>query len=456
MLLRLILENFLSFDEPQEFNMFPNLKLGYLENHIYANEKIPLLKQAAIYGNNASGKSNFIKGIDVLRSFVLEEKFLTKRLIEQYRFRLTDKDEDRPIELLIEFENEGQYFIYDLAFSVNGVEREDLYLSGLGKEDNRPIFQRRFDQVEFGETLTASQELQQNTKEIMALMLRKDYQYASLLSLLNRFPVYTSHDIDQARAWFANRLVVLGLGSVMPRLITLLYKDQGELDFINKVFQKITIGVDGVSVRDSDPQKWLQERAEELKLDDEAKAAEGVEINSYIASRPDYTYYKEDGKEKILELVFKQLGKGGEQYSLGVQDQSDGTVRLLMLLPAIHDAISQKKTVVIDEINHCLHPRLLFDLIRFYSQTETHGQLIFTSHELELMEQDKNREGEEQGKIVRPDELWFVDKSEGRSYLSSLSEFKLHHTLSVRRAYREGRFGGSYTGRIININMEKE
>ena len=107
MLLRLILENFLSFDEPQEFNMFPNLKLGYLENHIYANEKIPLLKQAAIYGNNASGKSNFIKGIDVLRSFVLEEKFLTKRLIEQYRFRLTDKYEDRPIELLVEFENGG-------------------------------------------------------------------------------------------------------------------------------------------------------------------------------------------------------------------------------------------------------------------------------------------------------------------------------------------------------------
>lgn len=58
-------------------------------------------------------------------------------------------------------------------------------------------------------------------------------------------------------------------------------------------------------MRDSDPQKWLLERAEELKLDDEAKAAEGVEINSYIASRPDYTYYKEDGKEKILELVFK-------------------------------------------------------------------------------------------------------------------------------------------------------
>ena len=67
----------------------------------------------------------------------------------------------------------------------------------------------------------------------MERMLRKDYQYASLLSLLARFPIYTSRDIDQARAWFADQLIVLGLGSVMPRLITLLYKDQDELDFIN-------------------------------------------------------------------------------------------------------------------------------------------------------------------------------------------------------------------------------
>lgn len=120
-----------------------------------------------------------------------------------------------------------------MAFSDKGVEREDLYLSGLGKEDNHPIFQRRFDQVRLGETLAASQEPQQKTKEIMERMLRKDYQYASLLSLLARFPIYTSRDIDQARAWFADQLIVLGLGSVMPRLITLLYKDQDELDFIN-------------------------------------------------------------------------------------------------------------------------------------------------------------------------------------------------------------------------------
>lgn len=126
-------------------------------------------------------------------------------------------------------------------------------------------------------------------------------------------------------------------------------------------------------------------------------------------------------------------------FDLDIQDQSDGTVRLLTLLPAIYSAVKSKKTVFIDEINHCLHPQLLFDLVRFFGKSTTRGQLIFSTHETELMEQNR---------LLRSDEIWLVEKVLGSSTLYSLDEFKLHHTTSIRRGYREGRFGGSYEGAI--------
>ena len=140
----------------------------------------------------------------------------------------------------------------------------------------------------------------------------------------------------------------------------------------------------------------------------------------------------------MQELLFQQASKDGT-FDLDVQDQSDGTVRLLTLLPAIYEAVKTEKTVFIDEINHCLHPRLLFDLVQFFAASTTRGQLIFSTHETELMEKNA---------LLRSDEIWLVEKVLGRSTLYSLDEFKLHRTISIRRGYREGRFGGSYQGAI--------
>ena len=61
MLLRVIVQNFLSFFEPVQFDMFPNMKKETFESHIYRNQQIPVLKQAALFGPNGSGKSNFLE-----------------------------------------------------------------------------------------------------------------------------------------------------------------------------------------------------------------------------------------------------------------------------------------------------------------------------------------------------------------------------------------------------------
>ena len=72
MMLRLILKNFLSFDEEVQFDMFPNLKRTLLSSHVLmAADKLPVLKMAAIYGANGAGKSNLVKALEFIRAFAL-------------------------------------------------------------------------------------------------------------------------------------------------------------------------------------------------------------------------------------------------------------------------------------------------------------------------------------------------------------------------------------------------
>ncbi len=111
MLLRVIVQNFLSFFEPVQFDMFPNMKKETFESHIYRNQQIPVLKQAALFGPNGSGKSNFVKAVNFIQSIATQKNFLEKINISKYFFRLTESN-NQPISMAIEFCKDEQYFIY--------------------------------------------------------------------------------------------------------------------------------------------------------------------------------------------------------------------------------------------------------------------------------------------------------------------------------------------------------
>ena len=101
-------------------------------------------------------------------------------------------------------------------------------------------------------------------------------------------------------------------------------------------------------------------------------------------------------------MMFEQIGEDGYLKDMDIQSQSDGTVRLLSLTPALYDAMKGKKTVIIDELDHSIHPHLVRELVRIFSTTKTSGQLIFTTHQTCLLNQD----------FIRTDEIWLVEKKE--------------------------------------------
>ena len=153
MLYRVIVNNYKSFAEEQQFDMFPNPKRVNFPCHVLkSKQNIPVLKECAIYGANGSGKSNFIKLLQFLKDFVTEDMFSLQKLNNWYhinRFKLPIAKNNTPIEILIEFGINEIVYIYSLSIDDKGVKEEKLYLSGKGYNEEVLVFSRNYSDIEF-------------------------------------------------------------------------------------------------------------------------------------------------------------------------------------------------------------------------------------------------------------------------------------------------------------------
>ena len=141
-----------------------------------------------------------------------------------------------------------------------------------------------------------------------------------------------------------------------------------------------------------------------------------------------------DGKMIVKKAISYHKNSQNEDVVFMISEESDGTKRLIDLTPAFFNILIHDQTYVVDEIDRSLHPSMLCAIIRKALKAEqTIGQLIFTSHESNLLNLD----------IFRQDEIWFVEKEDkgGDTKLYSLNEFKPRHDLDIRKGYLTGRFG---------------
>lgn len=176
---------------------------------------------------------------------------------------------------------------------------------------------------------------------------------------------------------------------------------------------------------------WLSTHDTSKSLIDKVKQMRSGVLTEVVDFRNTRVFNVEKGVQKISLMMFEQFGKDGFSRDMDIQDQSDGTVRLLSLVPALFDAMKVGKTVLIDELDHSIHPHLVRELVRFFSSQKTKGQLIFTTHQTCLLNQD----------YLRTDEVWLVEKKEGSSHMYSLNDFKIHNTINIENGYMEGRYG---------------
>ena len=128
-----------------------------------------------------------------------------------------------------------------------------------------------------------------------------------------------------------------------------------------------------------------------------------------------------------------QMADSKEEALFSMDEESDGTRRIMDLLPSLAGMSSSDKVYVIDEIDRSLHPLLSYQLIKlFLSTVSSQSQLISTTHEVNLLDQ----------KLLRRDEIWFVEKDNtGASHVYSLEEYAPRKDKNIERGYLMGRYG---------------
>lgn len=430
MLLRVILKNFLSFEDEVQFDMFPNMRKESLPNHVtMVADSLPILKMAAIYGANGAGKSNMLKGVDFIKLLVTKKDFLNQSKVSRYFYALKDDPASQPITLAIEFVTKaGKAFIYYVEIGEDGIKSEVLQESGLGAKENKDVFTREGDTLSFA--VKPSDEVQQMIKA-----WSEKNPFASLLTINDDMPVLSDKNIDIVKNWFQEELVLINFHSLNPALIELLRRNKKITAFTSALFKAVDLGINTVKVQTEDFDEWIRSHNEEqLPIEEfieELNKMKSGGISEITKNRITRNFTIEDGVRKISQLMFEQFGKNGFSKDMDIVAQSDGTVRLLTLVPAFYDAIKNSKTVLIDEIEHSIHPHLIRELVKIFSKQKTTGQLIFTTHETCLLDQ----------KFIRTDEVWLVEKKDGSTHMYSLNDFKIHNTINIENGYMEGRYG---------------
>ncbi len=435
MLYRVIIGNYRSFGEEQEFNMFPNMRRDNFTHHIYHAETLPVLKETAIYGANGAGKSNFVKALAFVERFATEvssqDKLWLKNWYIENRFRLPILDGDQPVGILFEFGVEGSVFIYNLEIGKDGVETENLYLSGKSKSEHISIFSRSGNNVSF--------EAANVGEDVRKIFIRQitDNPSTSILALNGTLHLTDDENMAKAFKWFKENLTVISVERQIPWLIEQLKDQKDVLDFVNNIFSEVGLGISHMDINASQFDEWINKaNSSERNILNSLLNNAGQNPNHTLSKMgsevPIYSISTENGERMVREFIFEQIGRNGYLGSMEASAQSAGTLRLLSLVPALYYAMKKGSTVVIDEIDNGIHPILIKHLIKFFGESETNGQLIFTTHETPLLNQQE---------LLRADEVWFTEKKSGETQMYSLNDFKYHKSLSIENGYLDGRFG---------------
>lgn len=427
MLIRFVVSNFLSLDEEREFNMLAGSFKTH-KHHVYDIGKINVLKAAAIYGANGAGKSNFIKAIDFLKRVV--EKGHITRTVNDKKFKLNKSNSDKPVSFEIEFSIDKKVYAYGVSFNNLAVTEEWLYESGITTDD-KLIFERR--QSKSGKpSIKIADRYQKTQKQKYLIELMEENLLKVNELFLGKSDSLKISVITKVRSWIENNLVIIYPGSRFTGLIPAITSERFKL-FANDLLETFDTGVKELGIETIDFEKYFGEDDEEIKKEilSVLTSENAVSLDSAYGS---ILVTKENKKVVVKKVISLHHDSKGNNVAFDLEDESDGTQRLLDFIPAFDGMLNSEVTFIIDEVDQSLHPALLRSLIhKIMMDSNTKGQLIFTTHESNLLDFE----------IFRPDEIWFAEKDNksGGTQLYSLSEFKPRYDLDIRKGYLKGRFG---------------
>lgn len=414
MLLSFRAANHRSLREEQELNLRP----------VYDKDQ-QALRVAAIYGGNAAGKSNLLDGLRYMRQMVRSGRFFRPEEVPfRTPFRLdpsaSTEESSYVVDLLL-----GDV-LYNYGFAVDDEQVTEEWLFAYPQGRKRLLFERSDSGVSVGSGVQGWRALQ-----TLANKTQPDWL------VLSGVAQFKAPEWEPVANWFAS-------GLLFPRLT-------GSSSRAAEAFERHSelaglLSVADVGIRDVVVEEQTL-APPELELTAKGRQEAGRLILEHSAG--DSSETDSPALERLRKQFLEILARRTDQHllfyhnrsttPLSLADQSDGTVRFIHFMAEVLDALKQGKTLLVDEIEASLHPRLLFRVIELFRDERTNtggGQLIFTTHDTSLL-------GTSFGEpVLHRDEVWFTEKDEnGQTKLFPLSEFKPRKGENAERRYLGGSYG---------------
>ena len=437
MLIRFNVANFLSFDEETEFNMLASGSLRTHKEHVYPLKKnIGVLKASAIYGANGAGKSNLIKAMDFFKNTINAGKIPAN--VNNEKFRLKSGNKELPISMEMEFSYEKKLFTYGFKFDNKIVLEEWFYRTGMSK--SKMVFERTHSYEKSQPSIKMDSKYVADDKSKMLISLMEENLLKPEELLISKSENLKIKDIDNALEWVAKRLVFIYPDTILSFLGG---TNDSLNDFSNEILKTFQVGIDSVEFRTNTLKQYLDKKGITDKKVDEIKTT--IDNDGLLVfdknTNPVLAVKEKD------EYVVKKILTNHNDVFFELNEESDGTRRLMDFLPMIYILPNAEATFVIDEIDRSLHPSILHSLIRKVMNSTTKGQLIFTTHESSLLS----------CKIFRADEIWFAEKDREKhtTQLYTLNEFKPRPDLDIEKGYLSGRFGAiPFLSKLEDLNWQ--
>lgn len=434
MLLRYIVGNFKSIGHPVEFSMFPTEESTderFLKTIATKAGEWKVLRRGGFFGPNASGKSSFIESIDFARDYIVDGQKSGKGTgVNQFRGDLEDLEGISSFQFMFYLEGE----VYEYGFSLDRRQVHEEWLMQLTKKDLKPLFTRVTDENGKTEIEIESRFVRNNSKDKMLADILKESIQEGQKNQLFLYKLYDNGIKKAAKIvqWFKNLQVIFPETKVQALPIRM-KADEDLRNYIARMLNKMDTGVYEISVASDEID--FHELAQKMDLpkeivDDIEEIKSGI-VN--LAGR--YFIFAESKKKRTILVQLKFNHRlNSKKVQFNIDEESDGTQRLVDLLPMLFTIGKNSTIYFVDEIDRSLHTKLsLFLLDEFACRAEEgNNQIVFTAHDVNLINLDS----------FRQDEIWFIEKTQmGESTLKPFSDFQIKKGQDTLKAYLSGRFG---------------
>jgi AAA15 family ATPase/GTPase len=426
MLIEFKVTNFRSIREEQKFSLVASntdkdLSDCVIDRELPGLSGVKFLKGAAIYGANASGKSNILAAIGYVANFIQRSatKIQPGDKTGAEPFKLDKTSATKPSMFEITFVADEVRFVFGFAATPQRVIEE--YLVAYPKGVPQRWYHRTFDATtgsyEWAKSSTAFKQdksLQDKTREnSLFLSVGPQFNHTQLTMVFNWF----NESINFIRLGVETRIHPgFHYGFTAKQLDKPTYHDR-----IIELLRSAELGLADASVQE-----------EEITIE-KLKQMVPLSLLARLEKEHDLTASK---LANIVKIKLAHRAEESEPIELDFDtEESAGTCRFFALIGPWLDILDNGYTVFVDEIETSLHPVLVKELLKlvFSSKNNPKGaQVIFTTHNPVLLDST----------LLRRDQVWFTEKSpNGATHLYPLTDYQPRKDEALAKGYLAGRYG---------------